>query len=144
MSDACYCDYDFTWSVYRKAEHTARKEHKCYECGRKIMPGERYESAFGIGDGTAYNMPTCPHCIAIREWVVAHVPCSCWCHGHMLEDTRNEVEAYAGAAEGTGFVMGYLRRLAAMYRAKGLVHFPGSGYMRPERAALMSVKAGTT
>lgn len=117
MSSACYCDYDFTWEVYRRSTHVARKQHKCYECGRTIQPGERYEYAFGIGDGRAWHMPTCPHCLAIREWVEAHVPCSCWSHGHMLEDVGNDVDAYWH--EAPGFLMGYLRRLAAQKRARG-------------------------
>lgn len=125
MTDACYCDFDGYWDVYRSTEHVARKPHKCYECGRKIMPGERYEMAFAIGDGDKWVMPTCPHCLDIRKWVVAHVPCSCWSHGNMLEDVRDDVEAFSEEAEGSGFVFGYLRRVALMQRARGWIRKDG-------------------
>ena len=117
MSSACYCDYDYVATVYRKSQHTARKSHTCYECHRPIRPGERYESVFAIWDGDACTCPTCPHCLAIREWVVAHVPCSCWMHGSMLEDIRNDVDCYW--PEAPGLLFGYLRRRAALERAKG-------------------------
>ena len=128
---SCYCDYDFTWAVYRARTHTARKVHKCYECGRAINPGERYENAFGIGDGETWVMPTCCHCLEIREWVVAHVPCSCWAHGRMLEDVREDVEAFAEEAAGSGFVAGYLRRVALMQRARGFKRLGGRYVKQP-------------
>lgn len=121
---ACYCDWDYAATVYSKSCHVARKEHKCYECGRKIMPGERYESVFAVWDGRGQTCRTCPHCLAIREWVVAHVPCSCWMHGSMLEDIRNDVDNYWHLAP--GLAMGYLRRLAALNRAKGWRHLAGN------------------
>lgn len=138
---ACYCDYDETFSVYRKAEHTARKPHKCYECGRTINPGERYESAFGIYDGTGYTMPTCPHCLALREWVVAHVPCSCWTHGNVLENMADEVSEYGREAPGLTF--GYLRRLVRLQRARGWTRLrrPFRHYVSPAKHAKL-VAAG--
>lgn len=121
---ACVCDYDYPASVYRRSEHTARKQHKCHECGAKIESGERYEYVFAIWDGDAANIHTCSRCLALREWVVAHVPCSCWAHGNLLEDMRNEVEHYSHQAP--GLAMGYLRRLAAINRAKGFRMQAGS------------------
>lgn len=128
----CYCDYEPA-TVYRKSEHTARKEHKCYECGRKIRTGERYERVFAIWDGDANSIATCPHCIAIREWVTAHVPCSCWSHGNMLEEIRYDVEQYSH--EAPGLQMGWLRRCAALKRALGYQRV-GGRYVRSANARL--------
>jgi hypothetical protein len=117
VTSACYCDSDYQATIYRKSEHTARQPHKCYECGRTINPGERYESVFAVWDGRGETCKTCPHCLAIREWVVAHVPCSCWMHGNMLEDIGNDVEHYAH--EAPGLLFGYLRRKHALEVVKG-------------------------
>lgn len=126
MTAACYCDYESP-TVYRRSEHTAAKAHKCYECHRQINPGERYERVFAIWDGDANNVCTCRHCLALREWVVAHVPCSCRAHGNMLDDLRNDVEAYWH--EAPGLLMGWLRRRAALKRAQGFQR-SGHGYVR--------------
>jgi predicted RNA-binding Zn-ribbon protein involved in translation (DUF1610 family) len=50
---ACECFYisheDLdTPSIYREKTPVARKEHICTECGRIILPGERYRYVFGI------------------------------------------------------------------------------------------------
>lgn len=113
----CYCDYDYTFSVYRCANHVARKQHRCYECGRVIAPGERYEYAFGYGDGESMSAHTCQQCTDIRDWVVAHVPCCCWAHGNVHDDIRNTVDHYW--PEAPGLLFGWLRRVAAMQRARG-------------------------
>ena len=118
MTYDCDCSWDDDApTIYRKSEHTARKEHRCCECGRTIRPGERHEYVFGIWDGRAETCSTCTHCLSIREWVVAHVPCSCWAHGSMLDDVRKDVAAYQHQAP--GLAMGYLRRVAALKRARG-------------------------
>jgi hypothetical protein len=126
MSAACYCDYEQP-TVYRSSERVARKEHKCYECHRTIRPGERYERVFAIWDGAANNVCTCHHCLELRRWVVAHVPCSCWAHGNMLEDLRDDVDDYW--AQAPGLLMGWLRRRAAAKRAQGYQR-RGHGYVR--------------
>lgn len=116
----CECDYESP-TVYNQSQHVARKEHRCSECRRAIMPGEPYESTFGIWEREGRTYKTCAHCLAIREWVTAHVPCACWAHGNVLEDARDTVEAYAHQAP--GLAMGYLRRVVAKNRAK-LAHPP--------------------
>jgi hypothetical protein len=123
----CYCDFDGVSTVYRASEPVARKPHRCDECGRTIQPGERYESVFHITDGDAGTHHTCPHCLDIRKWVVAHVPCSCWSHGNMLDDLRNDVDAYW--VDGPGLLFGYLRRRAALKRAQGWRR-AGHGYTK--------------
>ena len=47
MNGMCSCDindgdYDPA-AFYHKELRIARKEHRCYECNKKIKPGEKYE-----------------------------------------------------------------------------------------------------
>ena len=131
---ACTCDWDYTASLYVAERRTARKTHRCKECGRQIQPGEIYEHVRGIWDGMPDTVRTCPHCLAIRDWVTAHVPCSCWSHHSLLEDMHAEISAYAHQAP--GLAMGYLRRVAAMERARGMVRIPGAYVRSGSPAAL--------
>ena len=109
---ACVCDYDDQPSVYRRGEHTARMQHRCTECGGPIAPGERYERVFAVWDGDPASVRTCCRCVALRDFVVAHIPCSCWAHGHLLDDMQAEVDYYWRQAP--GLLMGYLRRRRAV------------------------------
>ena len=102
MSYDCFCDYDRP-SIYNRAQHVARKQHKCSECGRAIEPGQQYESTFGVWDGRADTFKTCARCVAMREWVKAHVPCLCWAHGNMKEDVIETARAFAHEAPGLLF-----------------------------------------
>lgn len=117
MSMECVCD-SYSWP-YSAALRTARKEHGCYECGRKIQPGERYEYVWGVCEGEAFVSKTCPRCLALREWVTAHVPCFCWAHGHIIEDAENTVEEYAHEAPGLRF--GLLRHKVLIGRGPARV-----------------------
>lgn len=109
----CYCDYE-AFSVYRQAIHVARKQHKCYECGAAILPGDRYESAFGVYDGEPHTMATCPLCLDLRQFVLAHVPCSCWTHGDMIETIIGDAQQYAH--EAPGLLFGAYRRQVRIKR----------------------------
>ena len=111
----CYCDYERPDFYFRSA-HRARVAHKCYECGARILPGELYEVARGKWDGDFDQFKTCCRCLALREWVVAHVPCSCWSHGNMREDVLIDAEHWGMQAPGLWF--GALRREVAIRRAQ--------------------------
>jgi hypothetical protein len=113
---ACYCDYDETFKVYERQTHVARKEHKCSECSRMIQPKERYEHAFGILSAGAYVYKTCSLCLDLREFVVAHVPCSCWTHRNMREDVMNDAQGWAH--EAPGLLFGAYRREIRIRRAR--------------------------
>lgn len=110
----CFCDFERP-SFYAKSERGARKAHRCYECARAILPGERYEHTVAKYDGTLQAMKTCGRCLALRDWVQAHVPCFCWLHGSMLDDARETVDQYW--QEAPGLLFGYLRRRVAVRRA---------------------------
>lgn len=117
MSYGCYCDYDSYSTIYEATiVKAARKEHECYECRRRILPGESYESVFAVTDGEASTTKTCSHCLALREWVKAHVPCFCWAHGNVMEDAIETARGYAH--EAPGLLFGAYRRQVAIRRAR--------------------------
>lgn len=120
-AEACYCDFDETWSVYRATlVASARKAHRCYECHRTISPGDRYESAFGVIAGDSHNMPTCATCLDLLDWITAHVPCfgACRMHGALLTQARTFLGETQGE-ESYGFRFGAWRRyIKAMRRRK--------------------------
>jgi hypothetical protein len=116
MSYDCFCDYDPP-SVYSRAlVKAARKAHACEECGRAIMPGESYEHVWGVWDGRSWTFCTCSHCLDLREWVKAHVPCFCWAHGHTREDAIETARDYA--KEAPGFLFGTYRREVLIRQAR--------------------------
>ena len=121
--DACYCDYDIP-SFYRATEPVARKSHQCGECGRMIAPGEKYERVSAISDRQLWHNKTCARCLALRRYVVAHVPCCCWSHGNMIEEVMQSVDEYAHEAPGLWFGAGRLR--AAIRRAPRFDQSPRS------------------
>ena len=46
---------------------TARKEHICCECRRKINRNERYERYKGVYDGEISEFKTCANCLSLRD-----------------------------------------------------------------------------
>jgi len=48
--------------AFRQITRTARKEHKCCECRRKIPKGTKYTYSSGIWDGTASDFKQCLSC----------------------------------------------------------------------------------
>lgn len=106
---ACYCDYDSP-VMYIRHTPKARKSRRCYECGRVIPAGKRYERVTGIwerGDRPSRHN-TCGNCVALRAWVVAHVPCLCWTHGNLLDECIETAREYAH--EAPGLLFGAYRR----------------------------------
>lgn len=45
----------------------ARKEHKCYECGDTIKPGEEYEYTAGRWEGYFDAFHICLDCVSVRD-----------------------------------------------------------------------------
>jgi hypothetical protein len=105
----CACDYDAP-SVYDVTWPTAKKVHRCIECGCDIQPGEKYERVFGIWNGDRDTPKTCARCVDMREWVKAHVPCFCWAHHNLHEDCVETARGYAH--EAPGLLFGTRRRQA--------------------------------
>lgn len=112
----CFCDYEPA-SIYNATRvKAARKEHRCYECARTIKPGESYESVFAVWEGEAQTVCTCSHCLDLREWVKAHVPCFCIGHGNVREDALETARGWAH--EAPGLLFGAYRREVQIRRAR--------------------------
>lgn len=115
MSYECFCDYDAPSQYTRTPVKAAKKEHECDECRRTIQPGEAYEHVWGIWDGQSDTFKTCAQCLALKEWVKAHVPCFCWAHGNIREDALEAARGYS--PEAPGLLFGAYRREVAIRRA---------------------------
>jgi hypothetical protein len=116
MSYDCVCDYDPP-AFYCKTEYTARKEHRCAECGKAIAPGQRYEKVVAKWDGSLGFFKTCSRCVALREHLAAHVRCFCWSHGNLLSDIREEVAHLPPEARGSGLLFELGRMAVAIRQA---------------------------
>lgn len=70
MSDCSVCisgwDGDAP-EVYNARMVKARREHKCYECGRPILRGQMYERVSGRWDGDWGTYRFCSDCEAIAK-----------------------------------------------------------------------------
>lgn len=68
MECDCGCDdYGESCDISRDVVRKARKQWTCCECGEAIMPGEYYEQADSLFDGTWYHTKTCILCVRIRK-----------------------------------------------------------------------------
>jgi hypothetical protein len=70
----CDCSYDgdFDNTLESEVMRTARRTHKCGECGRDIHRGERYEVASVLSDGSWSTYKTCLGCTRIRDRFCSH------------------------------------------------------------------------
>jgi len=69
----CSCDvYPFAIDeseqaeIYTQKTTKARKIHKCTECKREILPGEKYELFKGKWEGDFQTYKTCKDCLSVR------------------------------------------------------------------------------
>lgn len=115
MSYECYCDYEYP-EFFSSYIQTARKEHRCGECGCTIQPGEKYEYVCGKWDGCVSVEKTCERCYDLRKWVSNNIPCFCWAYGNVYDDAREAInEARLRAPEEThGVLFGFQRRVVAI------------------------------
>lgn len=68
MTCSCECDYDYEMPEFVCTTIvTARKAHKCCECGCPIPAGTRYERVSGKWCGDFDSFKTCLPCAAIRK-----------------------------------------------------------------------------
>jgi len=79
-------------SFYKQRLVSARKKHKCSECGGEIVPGTKYEAFFGVWDGDPQSYKTCADCLALRDMFFT----SGYCYGFIWEDFRNYVDEFNG------------------------------------------------
>lgn len=79
----CFCDYEQP-AFYEATERTARKRHRCCECGHDIQPGEKYEYVSGKWDGQLGSFHTCEACADLRDSLSAGG--GCFQHGGLDEE----------------------------------------------------------
>lgn len=65
----CECPTMYTEDVV-----TARKAHRCCECGVTITKGEQYQSVSGMWDGQFDRIKTCMPCVEIRRKLTVDIP----------------------------------------------------------------------
>lgn len=113
----CYCDYDQPeW--YREHVGTARKTHRCGECGSDIKPGEQYEYVAGKWEGDVSYHKTCERCLSFRIWMERNFKCFCWSLGNMLQDARDLADEKASDAvdEAPGVMFAAGRKYVSLMR----------------------------
>lgn len=71
---------------------TARKIHKCGECGRDIVPGEKYEYHCGKHEGEFEYYKTCIDCLSVRNTFF----CEGWFYGMVWEHIREHIHEMNG------------------------------------------------
>lgn len=95
MADYCGCDDGDSPSVFEERDvRSAREPHECDDCHRAILPGESYRHIWGVWptvDGAA-TYRTCARCMALEEFMLAHVPCFCRTLGWLHQSVRDELD----------------------------------------------------
>jgi hypothetical protein len=79
--------YGETNDLHDSRTHRARVEHRCCECHRTILRGERYEYVSALSDGHFWAAKTCAECVGIRAALV----CGSWIYGDLWEAVEEEV-----------------------------------------------------
>ena len=77
--------------VFRSKDRIAKKEHRCCECGRQILIGEKYRYESGVWGYGPDSHKTCLDCISVRDVFF----CS-WTFGAIWEDMHELVLDYDG------------------------------------------------
>lgn len=118
MIEACYCDYDdIQPAFFRRSTPVAKQQHKCISCGRAVMPGEKYERCAGKWEDRVSSHATCCRCLAVRDYVEAHIPCFCWYYETLLEDAIEHIREALWQEEVPGMWMEFGRLVVAARRA---------------------------
>lgn len=82
----CLSGYDGDSATpYLEQWRTARKQNKCCECKRSILPGQRYQFVSGRWDGDWLSYRTCEDCYHIR---MAFACDGTWVFETLWEDLR--------------------------------------------------------
>jgi hypothetical protein len=81
------CDYE---SECLTAPHqvTARKEHKCINCGGTIAKGESYETRTWVSDGSMFIVKYCARCVIAGRWLNDVCGGYLWGDWQILEDLQ--------------------------------------------------------
>lgn len=80
------CDDDNGFEFQRERIVTARKEHKCFECGITISVGDKYEDMFMVNSDGPYKSKTCVDCKSARDAFF----CT-WTYGNVWHDLKEHL-----------------------------------------------------
>lgn len=104
----CMIDYDppeFCSRIVR----TARKQHRCCECGRVIEPGESYHHTSGAWDGTLNTFKHCRHCERSVQLLLDQ--CHGFLHCGVEDDLAEHIDPhYPWAMQAARLVIGMRRK----------------------------------
>ncbi len=84
----CDCDYE-PCQIYNETRYTARKEHRCTECGGRIPKGESYVRIESLYDGRWSTDKHCGDCrvtICSVGEILGGKGCFCFALGNMRQD----------------------------------------------------------
>lgn len=90
----CMYDDGDGWAVYNQSNPKARKATRCDECGRDILPGEKYQRIEGRINGNSGwdTFRMCEHCRSAAEWLVK--VCDGYPLGSVLADLNEHALDY--------------------------------------------------
>lgn len=108
-------DADGTNEWQGEDSYTARKTHRCGECRREILKGERYTVVKWIYEREFSQSKICSHCQIAANWLEEN------CNGYLTtmiyEDIHDHVQEYKGRSK----CISRLARLDFGMRRKWLV-----------------------
>lgn len=88
ISTGCY---DFGPEVYKEKVVKARKTHRCCECRRDIVKGEKYNLTTGKWDGEFSAYKVCSDCQSVIDQFFDK-----WTTGHIWEDLQEMIAEQDG------------------------------------------------
>jgi len=91
----CRIDYSDSPTFYSEKTRKAKKIHKCGECHREILPGEKYLYCCGTWDNFTQHK-ICSHCRVGAEWLNQE------CGGYIFTEIAEEL--WEHAQEGYGWL----------------------------------------
>lgn len=98
------------WQLLRDVMRTARKEHKCDECGRTIEPGETYRYACGVSYEDWCSDKCCTHCQMAQKWLMRQ------CRGYLFRSVLIDLEGHLGEPIERGYRARLCRLVVGMRR----------------------------
>ena len=117
----CSLDYDPP-TLYVRKLITARKSHRCCECGRTIEPAEQYQRVVGVWDGTFGGHTTCTQCVAAADLLMTH--CHGFAHCGIYDDIREHVDrSIPWGMKAARFAVGMTRKWRR-FDGNGLMNAP--------------------
>lgn len=99
---------------------TARKTHRCSECGRQILPKERYACFKGKFEDRFETYKTCSHCLVAKEWLSEE------CGGYIFQGVYEDMSEhfYEGCGLATGRIAVGMRRKWKKFNSEELMSIP--------------------